>query len=106
MVEGAHFANWRFWTHLCLDLGGWHGQLPHSYQAVSRSRECEHPTHFVNSPMPNLALDDGLRPPEALFDPLPLLLANGIASVPRGPLIYGAATAPVCVFCATCGVTC
>ena len=55
MVEGAHFANWRFWTHPCLDLGGWHGQLPHSYQAVCRSRECEHPTHFVNSPMPNVA---------------------------------------------------
>ena len=39
---------------------------------------------------------DVLQPAEALFDPLPLLLADRVAGVPRGARIDGAATVGPC----------
>ena len=46
--------------------------------------------------MPHLAHQcDRLQPTETLFDSLPLLLADLISGVPRGPLVNGAATMPL-----------
>src|SRR5260370_18004258 len=50
----------------------------------------------MNPPMPHLAHQcDRLQPTEALFDSLPLLLADPISGGPRGPLVNGAAPTPL-----------
>ena len=45
---------------------------------------------------------DVFQPVEAFFDPFPLLLADGVAGMPRASMALPPGRA---VFCATCGVT-
>jgi hypothetical protein len=50
--------------------------------------------HLAHPAMPNLPHErDRLQPAEAFFDPFPLLLAEGVARVPRGAAINRAAPA-------------
>src|SRR5580692_1090231 len=70
-------------------------QLSHPHQIVSRCRKGENPSHLEESAMFQFAQQrDVFQPPEALLDALSLLLADGIASVPRGATIDGAAAWP------------
>ena len=84
----ARFARVR--AHFSPDSCGtnWAGhQIPHPHQVVRRRREREHPSHLLNPAMPHLAHQrDRLQPAEALFDPLPLLLADRVSGMPRRPL--------------------
>src|SRR5678815_2017950 len=61
-------------------------------QVVRRRREGDDPIDECPAAMAELAQPaDRLQPPKDLFDQLPLLLADGIAGMPRGSLIDGAA---------------
>src|SRR5579872_4868812 len=84
-------------AHLRTDLHCWNcgGQVSHAHQIVGGAGESKDAVHFTNPPMPNLPHErDRLQPAEAFFDPLPLLLADGVARVPRGAGIDRAAAAP------------
>src|SRR5579864_8877615 len=60
------------------------GQVAHAHQVVGCAGESENPIHFAYSPMTNFSHQrDRLQPAEALFDPLPLPLADGVTGVPR-----------------------
>ena len=69
-------------------------QVSHAHQIVGGAGEGKHPVHFVHPAMPNLPHErNRLQPAEAFFDPLPLLLADDVAGVPRGAAINRAAPA-------------
>src|SRR5208282_6118468 len=73
-------------THFGLDLhrGNCGREVSHAHQIVGRAGEREDPIHLANSTVPQLAHQrNRLQPAEALFDSLPLSLADGIAWVPR-----------------------
>jgi hypothetical protein len=52
----------------------------HTNQVVGRTGERKDPVHFKDSAMPH-STHDRLQPPEAFFDSLPFLLADGVARV-------------------------
>jgi len=67
-------------------------QVPHAHQVVGRVGEREDPIDFQRSAMPNFAQQrNGLQPAKTFFDALPLLLTDGIALLPRGAIVNGAA---------------
>src|SRR5579864_4079964 len=60
-----------------------------------RRRRSEDPVHLGHSAMPHFPHQrNGLQPAEAFFDPLPLLLTEGIARMPGGASVNGAAAFP------------
>jgi hypothetical protein len=68
--------------------------LRHPHQVVSR-RERQYPASFLNPAMSHLADQrDRLQPPETLFDPLPLPLADRVALMPRRATVNPAAAVP------------
>ena len=104
LVTAAHLTRYcRERAHFSPDSCGTNRtgqQISHPDQIVRRRCERENPTYLVNPPMRHLAHQcDRLQPPEALFDSLPLLLADPISGVPRGPLVNGAAATPLGVLC-------
>ena len=88
-------------THYYCELRGLnyrHQQFPHAHQVIGSGREGEDPPDFENAPMAQLAQErDGLEPAEAFLNPLALLLADFVTSVPRGTGIYGAPAAALSV---------
>ena len=71
----------RCWTHFGLDLQrrNCNGKIAHTHQIVGRAGEGEDPIHLAHATMANLAHQGNrLQPAEALFDALPLLLADGV----------------------------
>src|SRR5258708_22996221 len=67
-------------------------QVPHAHQVVGRAGKREDPIDFQRSAMPHFAQHrNGLQPAKTFFDALPLLRADGIAPLPRGAAINGAA---------------
>jgi integrase len=69
-------------------------QIPHPHQIVRRRREGEDPAHLLDSAVPHVAHQRyRLQPPEALFDPLPLPLADRVAFVPRRAAVNRTAVA-------------
>src|SRR3954453_15274192 len=67
-------------------------QFSQPHQIVGRCREGEDPPHFENAAMFQFAQQgDVFQPAETLLDPLAFLLTLGIAGVPRGAPIDGAA---------------
>src|SRR5207248_8447749 len=84
-------------THLRRDLHRrtCDGQVSHAHQIVGCAGESEDPMHLADSAMPNLPHQrNRLQPAEALFDPFPLSLTEGVARVPRDTAINCAASAP------------
>ena len=70
------------------------GQVTHAHQIVGGAGQSKYPVHFAHPAMPHLPHQrDGLQPAETFFDPLPLLLADGLTRVPRGAAIDRAASA-------------
>src|SRR5439155_11410750 len=60
-------------------------------QVVRRGREGDDPIDACTAAMPKLAQPaDGFQPAEDLLDQLPLLLADGVPGMARGPIIDGA----------------
>src|SRR5215469_8550753 len=89
-------------THLGLDLHRRNcgGQIANAHQIVGGACEGENPIHFAHSAMANFAHQrDRLQPTEALFDPLPLSLAEGIPQMPHGAPVNRAAAAASVVLC-------
>jgi len=87
-------------THFGLDLHrrSCGREVSHAHQIVGRAGEGEDPIHPADPTVPQLAHErNGLQPPEALFDSLPLSLADGIAWVPRRASIDRAAATPFVV---------
>ena len=75
-------------------------QIPHAHQVVGRAGESEDPIDLQRSAMAHFAHQrNGLQPAKTFFDALPLLLADGIAPVPRGAAINGAAASSPKVLC-------
>ena len=75
-------------------------QVSHAHQIVGGAGEGKDPVHFAHPAMANLPHERyGLQPAEAFFDPLPLLLADGVTRVPCGAAINRAAAAPLQVLC-------
>src|SRR5258708_24094399 len=71
------------------------GQIAHTHQIVGRAGEGEDPIYRTHSAMPYLPHEGNrLQPAEAFFDPLPLLLADGVARVSRRAAIDRAAAPP------------
>ena len=69
-------------------------QVSHAHQIVGGAGQGKYPVHFADPAMSNLAHErDRLQPAETLFDPFPLLLAEGVTRVPRGAAINRAAPA-------------
>jgi hypothetical protein len=59
-------------------------QIAHTHQIVGRTGKGENPINRTHSAMPQLAHEGNrLQPAKAFFDPLPLLLAVGVARVSR-----------------------
>ncbi len=70
------------------------GQVSHAHQIVGGAGQGKYPVHFAHPAMSNLAHErDRLQPAEAFFNPLPLLLTDGVTRVPRGAAINRAAPA-------------
>jgi len=87
-------------THFGLDLHRRNCgcEVAHAHQIVGRAGEGEDPIHLADSTVPQLAHQrNRLQPAEALFDSLPLSLADGIARVPRRASIDRAAATPFVV---------
>src|ERR1700721_256625 len=77
----------------------WH-QLSQSHQVVSCGGEAEDPSPFGQAAMFQFTQQCYVfHPAEALLDALSLLLADGIAGVPRGSLVNGAASRALLVLC-------
>jgi hypothetical protein len=80
---------------LSLNLSGLNGQISHADEVVSSGRKGEDPSHLEDATVPNLPQQrDRLQPSEALFHPLPLLLADGVSRVLRRTSIDRAPTRP------------
>src|SRR5450755_4845879 len=79
--------------------GGWNrNQLSHTHKVVSRCCEGKDPSHFEQTPVLQFAQQcDVLQPAEALLDPLPLLLTDGITGMPRSARIDRTAARTGCV---------
>jgi hypothetical protein len=68
-------------------------QLAHSDEVVGGGREGKDPADPVGAAMPGLAqAADGFQPPKDLFDPFALGLADGVAWVAGGAVVYGVCT--------------
>jgi hypothetical protein len=68
-------------------------KVAHPDQVISRGRQGEHPAYAFQTSEAGLALQcHGLDPAENLLDPLPLLLADGIAFMSGGTIVDGAPT--------------
>jgi hypothetical protein len=106
LISGVFVASasnsMRLETHVGLDLRHRNcgSQVSRSRQIVGGTGQGKDPMQFAHAVMPNLSHQrDRLQPAEAFFDPLPLLLADGVARVPRGAVIHGAAPASRKVLC-------
>jgi hypothetical protein len=76
------------------------GQVAHPHQIVGGTGQGKYPVHFAHPAMPDLSHQrDGLQPAKTFFDPLPLLLAEGVTRVPRGAAINRATSASPQVLC-------
>jgi len=88
-------------THFDLRLCGLNcgrPEIPHPHQVVSGGREGKDPTNFEDAAMPDLPHErNGLQPSEALFNSLPLDLADPIAGVPDCSRINRAPARPIIV---------
>src|SRR5271157_5092703 len=70
-------------------------QIAHAHQIVGRAGKSENPIYRTHSAMPHLTYEGNrLQPAEAFFDPLPLLLAEGVARVSRRAAVNRAAAPP------------
>src|SRR6266550_7254 len=80
---------------LDLNLSGLHGQISHANEVISSGSKGEDPAHLEDAAVPNLPQQrDRLEPSEALFNPLPLSLADGVSRVLRRTSIDRAPTRP------------
>ena len=80
---------------------GWNrNEFSHPHQVVSSCREGENPSYLEQSAMFQFAQQrDVFQPAEALLDPFAFLLTHGVAGVPSGAPIDGAAAASAIVLC-------
>ena len=92
---GAQKIFFRPGGHDDLDLQRLNRQIPHVDQVVGGCSKGEVPSHLEDSAMPNFPQQrDRLQPSEALFNVLPLPLADGISNVLRRASINRAPTWP------------
>src|SRR5882672_7034929 len=80
---------------LDLDLSGLNGQISHADEVISSGSKGEDPSHLKDAAVPDLPQQrDRLEPSEALLNPLPLSLADGVSGVLRRTSIDRAPTKP------------
>ena len=73
-----------------------HRQISHADQVLGGSCKGEDPSHLEDSTVPDFPQQrDGLEPPEALFNALPLPLTDGISDVLRRASVNRAPTGPL-----------
>jgi hypothetical protein len=65
-------------------------QIPDSHKVISRDRKLEYPIDLCNASVAQLPQQPHSLPPaKDLLYPFPLPLADCVAGVPGGPLVYG-----------------
>ena len=94
-------------THFGANLQRWNcrGQISQAHQIVGCAGEGKDPIHFTDPAMAHFPHQrNRLQPAKAFFDPLPLLLADGVS---RCRVVRPSIALPPVRrrFCATCGVT-